>query len=175
MSILQIKAMLSMHNANPSSRNFKNAPPSLKHNKSSTSLNGTKNGVKKVNASEKSVRKRSLPRTDTAPSQPKKMKKKEKKDPTHKLSQEAISMINLLQKLGKPFEQDLSQIVNHAGSALDAQDDSAGPINELLRMEQEWKNDHAGRLKQMTAFPQRVGVTPMSGVEATALKKAGSS
>ena len=79
--------------------------------------------------------------------------------------------MDLLQKLGKPFEQDISRIVNYARSVLDTQEESAGLIEEMLGMETEWKNDHATKLKEMTAFLQRAGIVPMGGVEAMTEKK----
>lgn len=186
MSILQIKAMVRMHNANPSSRNFKNAPPSLKENnrcKSNSELSIAPHSkqlldksVGKSAENGKAARKRSKSQQDpqvaktSEPKKRKKMKPSGRKDLT--ISFEVMTTMNLLQKLGKPFENELSQIIDYAGKVFDAQEHCGGLIGELLNMEREWKNDHANKLRQMIAFLERHGIIPMGGVEAMSTREA---
>ena len=182
-SILQIKAMLSMHNADPSSRKFKNAPLSVKQaasakacSDSSGPLDGkevTTNSTEESSPYEKGPRKRGYPPNSSQSTQ-ERVSKKKKKDVTRTMSQEAITTLDLLQKLGRPVERDISQVVTYASDVLDAQENSAAAIEELLGMEQEWKSVHAEKLKQMTALLERYGIIPMGGVEAMSEIRTGS-
>ena len=172
-AILQLKAVLNMHKADSSSRNFKTAPESLQNpesnprkdsSSSSGSNTGLSDGIQKSKTSDKGNHKRSRPPKISATKPA--LVTKQKKDKSPKLPPEAIQTIGLLQKLGKPFDNDVSTVVSYASSVLDGQENSDGLIEELLNLEAEWKTDHAHKIQRMKALLYRGGIIPFGSVEA---------
>ena len=71
---------------------------------------------------------------------------------------------DLLIKLGRPFKNDLRTIVNYAMDVLDGREDkegSASLIEELLKIEEEWKTVNAVQLKRMAEFLENQGLIPL--------------
>jgi hypothetical protein len=86
------------------------------------------------------------------------------------INPETQNVLDILFALGKPFEDKLHTILDYARTESInniRRDDNTIPLEELQKMEAEWKADHAAKLKQMTAFLERFGLIPFGGVEAT--------
>ena len=179
--ILQLKAALEKFNAETPTTVFnptiENAPvATIPHreshentssiawsdiNKASSVASKAANGAGKIGRSRRAMQSKYARRP------PKSMEQKQhERNLTKRLSQGALSTVQRLQKLGKPFERDLACIVIFAGETLDKQPESAALIEEILGMEQEWKAYHEDKLKKMTGLLERAGVVPMGGVEA---------
>lgn len=96
------------------------------------------------------------------PPRPKQLTYRASKALENNIRPEIQAIITRLQNLGKPFDNDLDEIVSSAGRVLDGQAEVAdGVIEQLLQMESDWKAAHEGYRKGMVALLERNGVIPM--------------
>ncbi|KAK4547897.1 hypothetical protein LTR36_010616 [Oleoguttula mirabilis] len=83
------------------------------------------------------------------------------KDIANNIRPEIEDIINRMQRLGKPFNEDVENIVSMAGMVLDGQAEVDGPMLQLFRIGDEWKQTHSRYRTAMVAFLERYGVVPM--------------
>lgn len=76
-------------------------------------------------------------------------------------TRQVLDFLDRLRKLGRPFEDNLSELVSMAGMVLDGQKKVDGIIEELLRMESEWQAEYTRHRMVMIAFLERHGIIPM--------------
>ena len=177
---MEINSALRMYNADPESRDFKNAPAYLQkpggngiisgsktvNGSSSGSPNGTvqssppKQGPKRGSQASKEPKqnakngkkdqKGKKDKNSENGKKDKKEKKKKEKPEKLPIPPEVKNVLALLNAPVKPFDKTLKDIFDYAADALDKQQDNEGPIKDMLEIEDEWKTYQAMKLNQVT-------------------------
>lgn len=68
--------------------------------------------------------------------------------------------VELLQQLGKPFENTIEALIDCAAEELDGKDGVDGDVAKLLNVAQTWKAEHKERLKGTERLLAQCGVVP---------------
>ena len=172
MTLLQLSAQRTLFDANPASRNFKNAPAYLQQLPAPTSISPTpqvsssaKTNPKQQSSLPQKGPKRGRPSAKEKQLPPRKKQKKAKIT----LPSDTLQALSSLNDLGKPFEKMVEGIITYATGVLgDGLEDCTEQIEELLKLETEWKASHAEMRGKVVGVLEKYGLIPLGGVEAAA-------